>query len=145
MRALKAEAGTFLTDRGIRRIVQIPVANVSGKRFLNLLYERVPSCDMVVAADWFEWLPYHEIRRIWSQILRSGCRWLALTTCPLLDSQENRGVGDFRPLNFEKAPFHFGPPETTVAFPSPLRRQDRAIGIWDCRKLRERTGEPDGR
>lgn len=139
LRALEARGRAFLEKRGIRRIVQIPVEGAGDRRFRNLLYDRVPSCDMLVAADWFEWLPYHEIQRIWSQILRSGCRWLAVTTCPLLETQANRGVGDFRPLNFEKAPFLFGEPDVTVPFPSPLRRQDRVIGIWDCRKLREKN------
>lgn len=133
--AVKTGCEAFLEEQGIRRIRQIPIGSLSEKRFWNLLYDRIPPCDMVVAADWFEWLPYQEIRRIWSQILRSGCRWLAVTTCPLLDDQADRGVGDFRPLDFEKAPFLFGSPETSVPFPSPLRRQDRVIGIWDCRKL----------
>ncbi|MBQ7251912.1 MAG: hypothetical protein IJS32_04845 [Kiritimatiellae bacterium] len=145
VRALQTEGEAFLAERKIKRIVQIPVANSADNRFLNLLYDRVPACDMVLAADWFEWLPYHEIRRIWSQILQSGCRWLAVTTCPLLETQANRGVGDFRPLNFEKAPFLFGKPERTIPFPSPMRRQDRVIGIWDCRKLRERATGSDER
>lgn len=139
IQALEACAG-FLQEQGIRRMVQIPVRRGNDRRFLNLLYDRVPPCDLVVAADWLEWLPYHEIQRIWSQIVQSGCRWLGLTTCPLLDSQANRGVGDFRPLNFEKPPFLFGPPKMMVPFPSPMRRQDRVIGIWDCRKLQEGLG-----
>ena len=145
MRALETRGGAFLEERKIRRIAQIPVEDFGDERFLNLLYDRVPSCDMVLAADWFEWLPYHEIQRIWSQILRSGCRWLAVTTCPLLGTQANRGVGDFRPLNFEKAPFLFGEPEMTIPFPSSMRRQDRVIGIWDCRKLQEHANRNDDR
>lgn len=140
LKALEAGCGAFLKEHGIRHIVQIPMATTGGRRFRNLLYDRVPSCHMIVVADWFECLPYHEIQRIWSQILRSGCRWLAATTCPLLATQANRGVGDFRPLNLEKAPFLFGEPDTTVPFPSPLRRSDRMIGVWDCLVLRERAG-----
>lgn len=139
VRALEAGCGAFLAEHGIRRIQQIPVGSKADKRFWNLLYDRVPPCDLVAAADWFEWLPYHEIRKIWSQILRSGCRWLAVTTCPLLETQANRGVGDFRPLNLEQAPFLFGEPDATVPFPSPWRRQDRVIGIWNCRKLVEKA------
>jgi len=125
----------FLAEHGIQKIVQIPAGNTGAGRFRNLLYESLPMCDMVVAADWFEWLPYQEIRRIWSRVLRSGCRWLAATHCPLLESQADRGVGDFRPLNLEKAPFFFGEPAATVPFPSRVRRSDRVIAIWDCRAL----------
>lgn len=143
VQVLETGCEAFLKEQGICRILQIPVESTSDRRFRNLLYDRVPSCDMVVAADWFEWLPYHEIQRIWSHILRSGCRWLAVTTCPLLETQANRGVGDFRPLNLSKAPFFFGAPEMSMAFPSPFRRQDRVIGIWDCKKLRAQAGGND--
>ena len=132
-----ATAKSFLETNGIRCLLAVPFATPADRRFLNLLYDPVPNCDLALLPDVFEWLPYHEIQRILSRLLQSSCRFLAITHCPLLESHANRGLGDFRPLNLEQSPFRFSPPELTIPFPSPHRRQDRVLAVWNCEVLRK--------
>lgn len=138
--ALEEGAEEWLKVNGVRRIAWIPAEGLDSRRFRNLLYEGAPRCDLLLAADWFEWLPDHEIQRIWSQVVRSGCPWLAATTCPLLETNRNTAVGEFRPLNLEARPYAFGHPVVAVPFPSAGRRSDRVLAVWNCQAMGEGRG-----
>lgn len=135
--ALEEGAGEWLKGNGVRRIAWIPAEGLDSRRFRNLLYEGAPRCDLLLAADWFEWLPDHEIQRIWSQVVRSGCQWLAATTCPLLETNRNTAVGEFRPLNLEARPYAFGRPVLAVPISAAGRRSDRVLAVWNCRAMGE--------
>lgn len=125
----------FLKKKGIRRVFSAPFAAKNKSTFVNLLYDRISRGDLLLLPDVLEWLPDAEIRRIWSRILQSGCRYLATTHCPLLDRHWDTALGDFRPLNLCLPPFGLSEPCAVFSAPRADRRADRRLAVWPLSTL----------
>jgi hypothetical protein len=87
-------------------------------------------------------LPYAETRKAIANFQKSGAIWLLTTT--FTGPRENRdiAIGDWRPINLERAPYNFPAPVEVVneesdevdeelgAFP------DKSLGLWRLADLR---------
>ncbi|MDX2151617.1 MAG: class I SAM-dependent methyltransferase [Bryobacteraceae bacterium] len=111
-----------------------------GREFvtLDLTRDALPKADAILCRDCLVHLSFANIERALENMQRSGARFFLLTT--FLGQEENRDIedGDWRPLNFTRAPFHL---------PAPVRAivegceeaggayRDKALGVWTAAAL----------
>lgn len=93
----------------------------------------LPRRDAILCRDCLVHLSFANIGRAVQNFRRSGARWLITTTFP--EYQDNRDCedGDWRALNFERAPFDWGAPvelinENCVEAGGGWR--DKSLGVW---------------
>lgn len=97
---------------------------------LDLTRDPLPACDVVLCRDCLVHFSFANIARAVANFRASGARWLIATHFP--DLQENRDCedGDWRALNFERAPFRWGAPAHLL-----LENCDEAGGGWRDKSL----------
>ena len=81
---------------------------------LDLTCDQLPSCDVVLSRDCLVHLSYQNIGRALKNVKRSGTNWLLMTNFLRIETNREIADGDWRPLNFELAPFGFPKPERTI-------------------------------
>jgi hypothetical protein len=100
---------------------------------LDLIKDIPPRHDLVFCRDCLVHLSFEHIFAALRNIAASGATWLMTTTFTRHDDNQDIPTGGWRPLNFEKAPFHFPPPvlmldekctEMDGAF------NDKSLGLW---------------
>ena len=79
-------------------------------RLADITQDVLPRCDAVLCRDCLVHLSFANIERAVQNFRRSGAAWLITTTFP--DWQQNLDCedGDWRALNFERAPFAWSAP-----------------------------------
>jgi hypothetical protein len=85
-------------------------------------------------------LSFANIARAVANFARSGAVWLIATTFP--DWQDNVDCedGDWRALNFERAPFHWGPPVELLnenCLEAGGGWRDKSLGAWRLAAIAE--------
>ncbi|MER7013809.1 class I SAM-dependent methyltransferase [Saccharopolyspora sp. NPDC000359] len=107
---------------------------------LDLTRDRLPAADLLLCRDCLVHLSFEQIRAALRTIRDSGIGYLLTTTFPDLEVNVDVETGDWRPLNFQLAPF---------AFPEPLEvitegceegdghYADKALGLWRVTDLPE--------
>lgn len=100
---------------------------------LDLTRDMLPTADVVLCRDCLVHLSFEHVHAAIKNIKRSGAKYLLTTTFPLHESNTDIPDGDWRLLNFEKAPF---------SFPAPLHvieegcregdgsYADKSLGLW---------------
>jgi hypothetical protein len=93
----------------------------------------LPCCDAILCRDCLVHLSFANIARAMENFRRSGARWLITTTFP--EMQENRDCedGDWRALNFERAPFSWGAPTELLnenCMEAGGGWRDKSLGVW---------------
>jgi SAM-dependent methyltransferase len=102
-------------------------------RLADITGDPLPRCDAVLCRDCLVHFSFANIDRAVENFRRSGARWLITTTFP--DWQENRDCedGDWRALNFERAPFSWGLP-TEILNENCTEAGggwgDKSLGVW---------------
>ncbi len=102
-------------------------------RVLDIINSSLPKVVMVFVRDCLVHLPYSEIFKAIKNIKSSGS--ILLVTTNFMERGENTDIklGDWRPLNFMKAPFNFpNPTETILEDCQEFNGQfkDKAICVW---------------
>ncbi len=102
-------------------------------RLADITRDALPACDAVLCRDCLVHLSFANIARAVENFRRSGASWLIATTFP--DWQQNRDCedGDWRALNFERAPFSWGPPVDLVnenCTEAGGGWRDKSLGVW---------------
>jgi 2-polyprenyl-3-methyl-5-hydroxy-6-metoxy-1,4-benzoquinol methylase len=99
----------------------------------DITADDLPRSDAVLCRDCLVHFSFANIVRAVDNFRRSGARWLITTTFP--DWQDNRDCedGDWRALNFERAPFAWGRPiellnENCTEAGGGWR--DKSLGVW---------------
>ena len=102
-------------------------------RLADITGDPLPRCDAILCRDCLVHLSFSNIERAVANFRKSGAVWLIATTFP--DWQINRDCedGDWRALNFERAPFNWGPPvellnENCTEAGGGWR--DKSLGAW---------------
>lgn len=113
-----------------------------GKEFrvIDLCAGPLPRTDMVFCRDCMVHLPFSMLARAIAQIRASGATYLMATTFPGTSENRDIALGDFRPLNLQRAPFNFPPPLEVVeehCTESGGAYTDKAMGIWRVAYLPE--------
>jgi SAM-dependent methyltransferase len=99
----------------------------------DITADPLPRCDAVLCRDCLVHFCFANIERAVENFRRSGARWLITTTFP--DWQENRDCedGDWRALNFERAPFSWGAPTELLnenCTEAGGGWRDKSLGVW---------------
>ena len=79
-------------------------------RLADITRDALPRCDAILCRDCLVHLSFENIRRAVANFRRSGAAWLIATTFPEWQVNTDCEDGDWRALNFERAPFDWGPP-----------------------------------
>jgi hypothetical protein len=93
----------------------------------------LPRCDAVLCRDALVHLSFANIERAIANFKASGAVWLIATTFPEWQSNGDCEDGDWRALNFERAPFDWGPPVELLN--EDCREagggwRDKSLGVW---------------
>jgi hypothetical protein len=100
---------------------------------LDLTRDRLPEADVILCRDCLVHLSFANIRHALANMKRSGAMFLLMTDFLQLESNDDIEDGDWRPLNFQKAPFFF---------PAPIRSTvedcteadgayaDKSLSLW---------------
>jgi len=72
--------------------------------------DALPRCDAILCRDGLVHLSFANIARAVANFRASGASWLVATTFPEWQVNTDCEDGDWRALNFERAPFNWGAP-----------------------------------
>lgn len=81
---------------------------------LDLTRDDLPGADVLLCRDCLVHLSYANIARVLENVRRSNIRYLLMTSFPGRGDNKDVEDGDWRPLDFEAAPFSFPQPVLTI-------------------------------
>jgi hypothetical protein len=99
----------------------------------DITRDPLPRCDAVLCRDALVHLSFANIERAVANFKASGAVWLIATTFPDWQSNGDSEDGDWRALNFERAPFDWGPPVELVnenCLEAGGGWRDKSLGVW---------------
>ena len=76
----------------------------------DITRDLLPQCDAILCRDCLVHLSFANIASAVANFRRSGAIWLITTTFPEWQNNHDCDDGDWRALNFERAPFCWGAP-----------------------------------
>jgi hypothetical protein len=93
----------------------------------------LPRCGAILCRDALVHLSFANIERAVANFRKSGAAWLIATTFPQWQRNTDCEDGDWRALNFERAPFDWGSPlellnENCMEADGGWR--DKSLGVW---------------
>ncbi|SHJ79662.1 Methyltransferase domain-containing protein [Bradyrhizobium lablabi] len=99
----------------------------------DITRDSLPRCDAILCRDCLVHLSFANIERAVANFRASGAKWLIATTFPGWQANADCEDGDWRALNFERAPFGWGPPveflnENCLEAGGGWR--DKSLGVW---------------
>jgi Methyltransferase domain len=109
----------------------------------DITADPLPRCDAVLCRDALVHLSFANIERAVANFKASGAVWLIATTFPEWQSNGDCEDGDWRALNFERAPFNWGPPVELLN--EDCREagggwRDKSLGVWRLSNLPASAG-----
>jgi hypothetical protein len=81
---------------------------------LDLTRDALPNADVLLCRDCLVHLSYANIARLFTNVCRSKIRFILMTAFPGRGDNKDVDDGDWRPLDFEAAPFSFPSPLLTI-------------------------------
>src|SRR6266576_5452010 len=78
-------------------------------RLADITRDPLPKCDAILCRDALVHLSFANIERVVANFAASDATWLIATTFPEWQTNRDCEDGDWRALNFERAPFNWGP------------------------------------
>ena len=102
-------------------------------RLADITRDPLPRCEAILCRDCLVHLSFANIERAVANFARSGATWLIATTFPEWQTNGDCEDGDWRALNFERAPFRWGTPiellnENCTEAGGGWR--DKSLGVW---------------
>jgi hypothetical protein len=102
-------------------------------RLADMTRDALPECDAILCRDALVHLSFANIARAVANFRVSGATWLIATTFPDWQTNMDCEDGDWRALNFERAPFGWGAPvellnENCAEAGGGWR--DKSLGVW---------------
>jgi hypothetical protein len=104
----------------------------------DITRDPLPRADAILCRDCLVHLSFSNIRAAVDNFRRSGGEWLVTTTFPELKANIDCEDGDWRALNFERAPFNWGPPVRSLmegCTESNGGWADKSLAAWQIAKL----------
>ena len=99
----------------------------------DITRDPLPRCDAILCRDALVHLSFANIERAVANFRASGAAWLIATTFPEWQTNGDCEDGDWRALNFERAPFDWGPPVELVnenCLEAGGGWRDKSLGVW---------------
>lgn len=122
----------------VKDLVEMARNSHSGRynHFFNLAdisMDVLPKADAIICRDCLVHFPFNLAARALSNFKESGSTYLLATTFPQHTNNPNTGLGGWRPLNMELAPFNFPQPLRILRDRIPTegdRWPDKSVGVW---------------
>jgi Methyltransferase domain len=112
----------------------VAAGEIKGEYHLaDITRDSLPRCDAILCRDALVHLSFANIERAVANFRASGAAWLIATTFPEWQVNRDCEDGDWRALNFERAPFHWGPPVELVnenCTEAGGGWRDKSLGVW---------------
>jgi hypothetical protein len=102
-------------------------------RLGDITTDPLPRCDAILCRDCLVHLSFANIERAVTNFRASGATWLIATTFPQWQVNRDCEDGDWRALNFECAPFGWGPPVELLnenCLEAGGGWRDKSLGVW---------------
>jgi SAM-dependent methyltransferase len=99
----------------------------------DITRDSLPRCDAILCRDALVHLSFANIERAVANFRASGAAWLMTTTFPKWQTNRDCEDGDWRALNFERAPFGWGPPVELLnenCLEAGGGWRDKSLGVW---------------
>jgi hypothetical protein len=99
----------------------------------DITRDALPTADLILCRDCLVHLSFADIERAVQNINRSGARFLLTTTFISRDANHDAATGRWRPLDLEKPPFNFPPPERVIVEGCTENNgayADKALALW---------------
>jgi SAM-dependent methyltransferase len=99
----------------------------------DITADSLPRCDAILCRDCLVHLSFANIERALQNFRRSGAAWLITTTFPEWQINRDCEDGDWRALNFERAPFLWGRPVEILnenCLEAGGGWRDKSLGVW---------------
>jgi Methyltransferase domain len=106
----------------------------------DITRDPLPRCDAILCRDALVHLSFANIERAVANFQRSGAGWLIATTFPEWQTNGDCEDGDWRALNFERAPFNWGPPAELLnenCMEADGGWRDKSLGVWRLAEIRQ--------
>jgi hypothetical protein len=102
-------------------------------RLADVTRDSLPRCEAILCRDCLVHLSFANIERAVANFRRSGAAWLIATTFPDWQTNLDCEDGDWRALNFERAPFSWGAPVELLnehCTEAGGGWRDKSLGVW---------------
>ena len=102
-------------------------------RLGDITADPLPRCDAILCRDALVHLSFANIGRAVANFRASGATWLIATTFPEWQTNADCEDGDWRALNFERAPFNWGAPLELLnedCQEADGGWRDKSLGVW---------------
>jgi len=99
----------------------------------DITRDPLPRCDAILCRDCLVHLSFANIERAVQNFRSSGAAWLITTTFPEWQQNIDCEDGDWRALNFERAPFAWGAPVELInenCLEAGGGWRDKSLGVW---------------
>jgi SAM-dependent methyltransferase len=99
----------------------------------DITADKLPRCDAILCRDCLVHLSFANMERAVANFRSSGAAWLIATTFPEWQTNADCEDGDWRALNFERAPFNWGPPVALInenCQEAGGGWRDKSLGVW---------------
>jgi Methyltransferase domain len=110
----------------------------------DITADTLPRCDAILCRDALVHLSFANIERAVANFRTSGAKWLIASTFPKWQANADCEDGDWRALNFERAPFGWGRPVELLnenCLEAGGGWRDKSLGVW---RLQRRPGLEPG-
>ncbi len=94
---------------------------------LDICEEKIPQADLVLCRDLFVHLSFSDIEVAMNNVFSSPLRYLACTTFPKIEENQDKLTGNHRKLNMAIEPFRLGEPMLMI---DDDPRIDKFLGVW---------------
>ena len=128
-------AGVDIVPSLIERLpARAAAGEIKGEYHLaDITRDPLPGCDAILCRDALVHLSFANIERAMANFRRSGAAWLIATTFPDWQTNADCEDGDWRALNFERAPFNWGQPVELInenCTEAGGGWRDKSLGVW---------------
>lgn len=100
---------------------------------LDVTRDSLPEADLILSRDCLVHLSFKNIRRALANVKRSNATFLLMTNFLQLESNHDIEDGDWRPLNFRKAPFFLSAPARIIlehCAEADGAYADKSLSLW---------------
>ena len=133
--------GVDIVPALIKRLqARVAAGEIKGEYHLaDIARDPLQRCDAILCRDCLVHLSFANIERAVANFRASGATWLITTTFPEWQTNSDCEDGDWRALNFERAPFEWGPPVELLnenCLEAGGGWRDKSLGVWRLSDIR---------
>lgn len=133
---IKYFGGDIIPELIQNNIVSNQNENIKFENF-DLLNDNIPYADLVICKDCLVHFSFSEINKSIQNFIASRSKYILMTNFPSLKNNTDIKTGDWRPLNFELAPFSFPKPEIIIYENQKIKEGDgcKTMSLWKLEKI----------